>query len=290
MLAPLSMISVLRFGRPVEPRVSYPLANLVAAVMFVLLPGLAQTRAQTPAGSVSGVDAALIEDIVVGSRILAEFGVLDGFGHVSARDPKNPNRFLMSRSLAPALVTADDIMEFDLDGNAVDGRGRSVFLERFIHSEIYKARPDVMSVVHTHSPGVIPFGVSQVTLRPIYHNAAFLAAGAPVWDIRKDFGETDMLVRDASRGKSLAEKLGDKSGVLMRGHGDVTVGPSVKVAVFRAYYTDVNARLQSQAIALGGEINYLTPGEGAKADAVNLAVLDRIWNLWKMRIAPTLAK
>ena len=157
-------------------------------------------------------------------------------------------------------------MEFDLDGNAVDARGRAVFLERFIHGEIYKARPDVMSVVHTHSPGVIPFTVTQVPLRPMFHNAAFLARGAPVWEIRKDFGETDMLVRDPPRGKSLAQTLGEKSVVLMRGHGDVTVGPSVKMAVFRAYYTDVNARLQSQAIAFGGDINYLTPGEGAKAD------------------------
>jgi len=261
---------------------------LGAVVAFALLGGLVQAPAQTPAAPAA--DAALIEDIVIGSRILADFGVLDGFGHVSARDPKNPNHFLMSRSLAPALVTADDIMEFDLDGNAVDARGRTLFLERFIHSEIYKARPDVMSVVHTHSPGVVPFTVSQVPLRPMYHNAAFLAAGAPVWDIRKDFGETDMLVRDPARGKSLTERLGDKSVVLMRGHGGVTVGPSVKMAVFRAYYTDVNARLQSQAIALGGVINYLTPGEGAKADTINFVVLDRIWNLWKMRIAPSLGK
>src|SRR5712672_3070142 len=266
------------------------LARLSAVVLVVLLSGLTQARAQTSATPLAGVDPALIEDIVVGSRILADFGFLDCFCHVSARHPTNPNHFLMSRSLAPALVTADDIMEFDLDGNAVGDSGRSVFLERFIHSEIYKARPDVMSVVHTHSPGVIPFTVSQAPLRPMYHNAAFLAAGAPVWDIRKDFGETDMLVRDPSLGKSLAQTLGDKSVVLMRGHGDVTVGPSVKVAVFRAYYTDVNARLQSQAIALGGDINYLTPEEGAKADTVNLAVLDRIWNLWRMRIAPSLAK
>jgi ribulose-5-phosphate 4-epimerase/fuculose-1-phosphate aldolase len=244
------------------------------------------SHAQTPATP----DAALIDDIVTGSRVLADFGVLDGFGHVSARDPNNPNQFLMSRSLAPALVTADDIMAFDLDGNAVDARGRALFLERFIHSEIYRARPDVMSVVHTHSPGVIPFGVSQVPLHAMFHNAAFLAAGAPVWDIRRDFGDTDMLVRDPSRGKSLAQMLGDKSVVLMRGHGDVAVGPSVKMAVFRAYYTDVDARLQSQAIALGGDINYLTPGEGAKADAINFVIIDRIWNLWKMRVAPALAK
>src|SRR5258708_40253274 len=123
---------------------------------------LAQTRAQTSAVPPAGTDAAMSEEIVIGSRILAEFGVLDGFGHVSARSPNNPNHFLMSRSLAPALVTADDVMEFDLDGNAVNPRGRSVFLERFIHSEIYKARPDVMSVVHTHSPGVIPFSVTQL--------------------------------------------------------------------------------------------------------------------------------
>jgi len=253
---------------------------------------LAEVRAQT-ATSVSpvpGTDAALIDDIVTGSRVLADFGVLDGFGHVSARHPANPNRFLMSRSLVPALVTADDIMEFDLDGNAVDARGRSLFLERFIHSEIYRARPDVMSVVHTHSPGVIPYTISQVPLRAVFHNAAFLAAGAPVWDIRKDFGETDMLVRNAAIGKALALTLADKPVVLMRGHGDVAVGPSVKLAVFRAYYTDVNARLQSQAIALGGDANYLTPGEGAKADTVNLAIVDRIWNLWKMRVSTSPAK
>jgi ribulose-5-phosphate 4-epimerase/fuculose-1-phosphate aldolase len=281
--------SALCLCRPIKRGVSR-LSRLGAVAAVALLSCSAQSRAQTPSEPVAGADAALIEDIVIGSRILADFGVLDGFGHVSARDPKNPSRFLMSRSLAPALVIADDIMAFDLDGNAVDANGRSVFLERFIHSEIYKARPDVMAVVHTHSPGVIPFSVSQVPLRPMYHNPAFLAAGAPVWDIRKDFGETDMLVRDAARGKSLAAMLGDKSVVLMRGHGDVTVGPSVRVAVFRAYYTDVNARLQSQAIALGGEVNYLTAEEGAKADAVNLAVLDRIWNLWKLRVAPGLAK
>jgi ribulose-5-phosphate 4-epimerase/fuculose-1-phosphate aldolase len=133
--------------------------RILVAVCFGLSV-LPQARAQSPAPPVAGGDAAAIEDIVIGSRVLAEFGVLDGFGHVSARSPTNPNRFLLSRSLAPALVSADDIMEFDLDGNAVNARGRSLFLERFIHSEIYRARPDVMSVVHTHSPGVIPFGVS----------------------------------------------------------------------------------------------------------------------------------
>jgi ribulose-5-phosphate 4-epimerase/fuculose-1-phosphate aldolase len=265
-------------------------ARLYVIAAVVLLSAVVETRAQTGSTPIAGVDAALLEDIVIGSRILADFGVLDGFGHVSARHPTNPNHFLMARSLAPALVSADDIMEFDLDGNPVDARGRSVFLERFIHGEIYRARPDVMSVVHTHSPGVIPFSVSKVPMRAMYHNPAFLAAGVPVWDIRNDFGETNMLVSNPAIGKSLAQALGDKPVVLMRGHGDVTVAPSVKMAVFRAYYTDVNARLQSQAVALGGEINYLTAGEGEKADKTNFVVLDRIWNLWKLRIMPTLAK
>ena len=266
------------------------LVGLAVLVAVALLAGRAELSAQTPSATLPGVDPALLEDIAVGSRILADFGVLDGFGHVSARSPTNPNHFLMSRSLAPALVTPEDIMEFDLDGNPVDARGRKVFLERFIHAEIYRARPDVMSVVHTHSAGVIPFSVSKVPLRAMYHNPAFLAGGVPVWDIRKDFGDTNMLVSNAAIGKSLATALGDKPVVLMRGHGDVAVGPSVKVAVFRAYYTDVDAKLEAQALALGGEPNYLTPGEGAKADQTNLVVIDRIWNLWRMKVLPTLAK
>lgn len=265
-------------------------ARLGVLVAVALLAGRFEASAQTPSASLPGVDPALLEDIAVGSRILADFGVLDGFGHVSARHPTNPNHFLMSRSLAPALVTADDIMEFDFDGNPVDARGRRVFLERFIHAEIYRARPDVMSVVHTHSAGVIPFSVSKVPLRAMYHNPSFLAVGVPVWDIRNDFGDTNMLVSDAAIGKSLATALGDKPVVLMRGHGDVAVGPSVKMAVFRAYYTDVNAKLQAQAIALGGEINYLTPGEGEKAHKADSGVIDRIWNLWRLKVLPTLAK
>jgi ribulose-5-phosphate 4-epimerase/fuculose-1-phosphate aldolase len=258
---------------------------LVVALALSVVVGPAGAQAPNPAsGPLPNVPPSLLEDIVVGSRALADFGVLDGFGHVSARDPANPSHFLMSRSLAPALVTPEDIMEFDQDGNAVDARGRAVFLERFIHAEIYRARPDVMAVVHTHSPGVVPFSVSKTLLRPVFHNAAFLAAGVPVWDIAKEFGATDMLVRDNGIGKSLARALGDKPVVLMRGHGDVTVGPDVKIAVFRAYYTDVNARLQSQAISLGSEVTYLSTDEGAKADTVNLAIVDRIWNLWKMRV------
>jgi HCOMODA/2-hydroxy-3-carboxy-muconic semialdehyde decarboxylase len=247
--------------------------------------------AQAATGGVRGAEATPIEDIVVGSRILAEFGVLDAFGHVSARHPTRPDRFLMARSLAPALVTAADVMEFDLDGNAIEPRAGAVFVERFIHAEIYKARPDVMSVVHTHSAGVVAFAATQVPLRPMYHTAAFLGAGAPVWDIRADFGDaTDMLVRAPAIGRSLARRLGDQSIVLMRGHGDVTVGPSVQVAVFRAYYADVNARLQAQALTLGGEVTYLSRDESRQADLANLVLVDRVWNLWKLRVAPVPGK
>jgi ribulose-5-phosphate 4-epimerase/fuculose-1-phosphate aldolase len=261
-------------------------SRVLAAVIGLLLIAT-PLRAQD---SMSAVPRELLDDIVVGSRILADLGILDGFGHVSARSPTNPKHFLMSRSLAPALVTADDIMEFDENGEPVDARGRTVFLERFIHAEVYRARPDVMAVVHTHSPGVIPFSVSKTPLRPMFHNAAFIAAGSPVWDIAKEFGATDMLVRNNAIGKSLAQALGDKSIVLMRGHGDVAVGPAVKAAVFRAYYTDVNARLQTQALGLGSDITYLSVEEGAKADAVNMVIMDRVWNLWKLRVQTLMGK
>jgi len=262
--------------------------RLPLALLALWLSAIA-AHAQAPS-PITGMPPELLEDLVLGSRILAEFGVVDAFGHVSARSPADPRHFLMSRSLAPALVTADDIMEFDQDGNAVDARGRQVFLERFIHAEIYKARPDVMGIVHAHSPGVVPFSVSKTPLRPLFHNTAFLAAGVPVWNIATDFGVTNMLVSNNAIGKSLAQALADKNVVLMRGHGDVTVGPNVKIAVFRAYYTEVNARLQAQAIGLGSEITYLSPEEGAKADQVNFAVLDRVWNLWKLKVQQGLTK
>jgi len=258
-------------------------ARRLGAVL-VLLGSAAATPAQAQPAPRPAVDAALLDDLAAASRILADLGVLDGFGHVTLRHPNDPNRFLMSRSLAPALVTPDDIMEFDLDGNANDARDRAVFLERFIHGEIYRARPDVNAVVHSHSPGVIPFGVSQTPLRPLYHNPAFLGAGVPVFDIRAVAGDTDMLVRNAALGKALAQTLADKPVALMRGHGSVAVGPSVQAATFRAYYTEVNARLQAQAIGLGGPVTYLTPEESAKADATNMQVLGRVWDLWKRRV------
>ena len=261
---------------------------IVAVVMSYAGYAIGPVQAQNAAAPQTVQSIA--DDLVVGSRILADLGVLDVFGHVSARQPTNPDHFLMARSLAPALVTVDDIMEFDRDGNPVDAKGRAVFLERFIHSEIYKERKDVNAIAHTHSPSVIPFTVSKTPLRPLYHNPSFLGLGVPVWDIREGFGATDMLVRNNAIGQSLAKALGDSPVVLMRGHGDVTVGSAVKVAVFRAYYTDVNAKLQSQALGLGSDVTYLNKEESIKADETNMVIMDRVWGLWKLRVATLLGK
>jgi HCOMODA/2-hydroxy-3-carboxy-muconic semialdehyde decarboxylase len=222
----------------------------------------------------------VIEELVLANRILNDRGVLDAYGHVSIRHPSDPGRYLMARAVAPGLVTAEDIMEFDLDSNPVDRRGRSLFVERFIHGEAYKSRPHVNSVIHTHSTGVIPFSVTPTPLRPVIHNASFLHVGVPVWEIRDAGGATNMLVRDGKLGQSLAAALGDKPVALMRGHGNVVVGPNVKRATIRAVYTEVNARLQTIALGLGGPINYVSAEEGALRDK-NPGEEGRAWDGWK---------
>jgi HCOMODA/2-hydroxy-3-carboxy-muconic semialdehyde decarboxylase len=238
-------------------------------------------------GPVSGgrVERAVLEDLAAASRILVDQGVFDAAGHVSLRHPAAADRFLMSRSLAPALVNADDIMEFTLDGEACNGDARSGFLERFLHAEIYRKRADVLAVAHGHSAAIIPFGVAATPMRAMYHNAAFLAAGVPVFDIRERFGATDILVGSSQRGAALADALGDAAVVLLRAHGFVAVGPSLPAAVFRAIFTEVNARVQLQAALLGGPLAALDPEEGRKADAVNLATVGRSWDLWKRRVS-----
>jgi ribulose-5-phosphate 4-epimerase/fuculose-1-phosphate aldolase len=225
----------------------------------------------------------VIEDVVAGNRILAQHGVLDGFGHVSARHPDDAGKFLLSRSLAPELVTPADVMTFDLDSLAQGGDARKPYLERFIHGEIYKARPEVMSIVHSHSPSVIPFAVSSVKLRPIYHMSGFLSGETEVFDIRTHFGCTDMLVRNGAHGAALAKELGARGVVLMRGHGFVAVGESIPIAVYRAIYTEMNAALQQKAIALGGEVTYLDVEEARLAEATNRSVVERPWQLWKTK-------
>ena len=226
-------------------------------------------------------DPALIDDLVVANHILVNQGVLDGFGHISVRDPANPQRFFIARSMAPALVQADDILACDLDSNVIDERGRKTYLERFIHGEIFKLRPDVNAVIHSHSPSVIPFGVTGARLRPICHMSGFLGATTPVFEIRHSAGESsDLLVRSHALGKALAEVLGAHPVALMRGHGSVAVGSSIKQVVYRAIYTENNARLQAMSMPLG-EISYLTDGEARATAEMNDQHLDRPWQMWK---------
>ncbi len=231
------------------------------------------------------VDPSVLQDLVYANHICADQGVLDGYGHVSVRHLKAPERYFLSRSLSPAVITPDDIMEFDLDSTPVDQRGRLMYLERFIHGEIYKARPDVNAIVHSHSPAVVPFGVvSKVRLQPICHMSAFLAEGVPNFEIRDAAGMTDLLIRDNKLGRALAQILGKKSVALMRGHGNVCVGPDLMTAVYRAVYTEVNAKLQAQAMALGGEITFMDPQECALITGRKDLNFDRPWRMWKERI------
>jgi len=255
----------------------------IATVALVFAVGVEQRTAAAQTLPMSGgpVDPALIEDLVAANRILAQENILDAYGHVSVRHPKNPDRYLMSRSLAPILVTAADIIEYDLDSNPVDPKGRTSVLERFIHGEIYKARPDVKAVIHSHSPTVVPFSVTQVPLRPVIHVASFLWVGVPVFEIRDAGGSANtILVRNSALGKALAATLGDKPVALMRGHGNVVVGPDVQTAVRYAIYTEMNARMQATAIALGGPINYISAEEGAARDKTR-GDFGRAWDLWK---------
>jgi ribulose-5-phosphate 4-epimerase/fuculose-1-phosphate aldolase len=244
--------------------------------------GQTGTASVPPSGG--SVDRAVLDDLAAASRILADQGVFDSAGHCSMRHPGNADRFLMSRSLAPALIQPDDIMEFTLDCVACEQRGRNGFLERYLHGEIYKARPDVMAIAHSHSAAAIPFGLVATPMVATYHNAAFLAAGVPVFDIREKFGTTDIVVSTPEKGAALAEVLADKAVALLRAHGVVVVGPNLRSAVFRAVFTEVSARIQLQAAMLGGPIAALDAEEGRLADAVNLATDTRAWELWKRRV------
>ena len=227
----------------------------------------------------------MLEDLVAGSLILAQHGVLDAFGHVSVRHPADPGRYLLSRNLAPELVTCADIVEYDLDSEPVDPKAPRGFLERYIHGEIYKARPDVGAVIHTHSPSVVPFGVTKAAMQPVYHMSGFIGRGVPVYDIRKESGRmTDILVREPGHGRDLARVLADKPMALMRGHGNVVVAPDVKVAVYRAVYAEMNARLQMHAIMCGGAIEFLSPEEALLTEATIEGQIHRPWDLWKAKV------
>ena len=252
------------------------LFGISAALLFA-----SAASGQSYPASAGPADPKLIEDLIAANRILAMEGVVDGMGHVSVRHDRNPNRYLISLARAPELVTAADLMEYDLDSNPVRDPGRRQYSERFIHGEIYKLRPDVVAVVHNHSPAVIPFTVSSVPLRAIAHSGGFMADGLPNFEIRDAGGLTDMLVSNAALGRALAQKLGDKSAILMRGHGAAVVGKSLPYVVGRSIYLELGAKLQAQAIALGGAVNYLDPEEGRKIEARRDYI--RSWELWKRK-------
>jgi len=231
--------------------------------------------------SAGPIDPKLMEDLIAANRILAKEGIVDSQGHVSVRHPRDANRYLISLARAPELVTAEDILEYDLDSVPVRNPGRRQYSERFIHGEIYKVRPDVMAVVHNHSPAVIPFGVSSVPLRAVAHSGSFLAEGLPIFEIREAGGMTDMLVRNGMLGRALAQKLGDKAAILMRGHGAAVVGKSLPYVVGRCIYLERAAKLQAEAIALGGTVTFLSAEEGRKIEARK--DYDRAWEAWKRK-------
>jgi HCOMODA/2-hydroxy-3-carboxy-muconic semialdehyde decarboxylase len=235
-----------------------------------------------PARTLAGEpEPALIDELVVGNRILSNQKVVDAFGHLSVRHPKDPGLYLMARHLAPGLVTASDIVTFDLDSRPVSDSGHRYYSERFIHGEIYKARPEIQAVVHCHAPELIPFGVVPGRLlQPIFHMSGFLGAGVPTFDMRDVAGMTNMLVRTSELGAALARSLGVKPAVLMRGHGATLVGVSIKQVVYRSIYAAVNARLQMDALRLGDPI-FLADEEAKKAAEANDGSLDRAWNHWK---------
>jgi ribulose-5-phosphate 4-epimerase/fuculose-1-phosphate aldolase len=229
--------------------------------------------------------AEVIGELVAANRILFRQGVVDAYGHVSTRHPQMPDAFLIASGKAPALVSADHIVELGLDGQEIRGTPQSLYLERFIHAEIYRARPDVGAVVHSHSPSVLPFSVVPTAqLRPLCHMSGFLGSGVPVFEIRETAGDgTDLLISTPQLGRALAATLGPRSVVLMRGHGSTVVGSNLREAVFQAVYTEINARLQREALALGTPV-FLTAEESEACVATVSASIDRAWNLWSDQI------
>jgi HCOMODA/2-hydroxy-3-carboxy-muconic semialdehyde decarboxylase len=225
----------------------------------------------------------VIEELVTANRILARENIVDSFGHVSARHPDNPQRYLLSRSRAPDCIEEGDIMEFTLEGEAVDARGRAPYVERFIHGALYEARADVMCVVHNHSESVIPFGVTECRIKPIFHMGASIGHEVPVWDSHDHFGDTSLLVENMEMGRDLAKLMADRATALMRGHGATVVGRDIRHAVYISVYLEVNARLQKQAMDMG-EAKFLTAGEIDKvATRTSSYGINRAWENWCRR-------
>ncbi len=228
-------------------------------------------------------DAAL-DDLVIANRILANEGVIDAFGHISIRHPRLPDRYFLARSRSPELVERGDIMEFDLENRPIDPRGRTMYSERPIHGSAYRARPDVMAVCHNHARSLIPFGITGTAIRPVLHVAGSIGQEVPVWDVRDEFGDTDLLVTTTAMGDSLARTLGPHRVCLMRGHGAVVAAHDLKATVFVSIYLMVNAALVKEARDLG-EVTYLTEGEVRLTEQMNFRARsqNRAWEYWARR-------
>jgi ribulose-5-phosphate 4-epimerase/fuculose-1-phosphate aldolase len=222
----------------------------------------------------------VLNELVIANRILAHENICDAYGHVSVRNPGNPKQFFLSRSLAPDLVESKDIMEFDLEGTPLGGDNRAPYLERFIHSAIYEARPDVNAVVHAHAEDILPFGITTVALRPVIHSGSFIGAHVPVWDIADKFGETDLLVRNSSHGRDLASCLGNNNVALMRGHGFAAAARSIIDVVRMSVYLPRNARVQMAAMQMG-KYKPLSEGEIASRAAGYKPYSDQTWRTWQ---------
>ena len=225
----------------------------------------------------------ILEELVTANRILANEGIVDSFGHVSARHPDNPRHYLLSRARAPERIERSDIVEYTLEGEAIDKNAPAPYMERFIHGAIYESRPEVQAVVHNHSPSVIPFGVTGKKLRPFLHMCAHIGHEVPTWDSRDKFGDTTLLVSDMAMGRDMERLLGARPTTLMRGHGATVVGRSVRHAVFVSIYLEVGAKLQMQAMGMG-DIKFLSAGEIDKiVERLNDYTLNRAWENWARR-------
>jgi len=232
-----------------------------------------------------------ILDLVAAYRILAEHNVIDAYGHVSVRSERDPNRYFLAGHIAPENVTEENIIEYDLDSNPVDARGRESVRERFIHGEVFKARPEVISVVHSHSHTVVPFSVTGVPLRPIFHMAAFVGEGLPNYEIRDFQKGTDLLVKTPFLGQALAKTLGKAPAALMRGHGATIVGENLARAVGRSIYLEISARMQLNAMALAGPGGRITYFDDAEVQASNsVQNYNRAWPAWRAKALAQLKK
>jgi ribulose-5-phosphate 4-epimerase/fuculose-1-phosphate aldolase len=227
--------------------------------------------------------AQALDELVTANRILAREGVVDSFGHVSIRHSDRPDRYILSRARAPECIEAEDLMEFTCDGTAVDPAGRKPYAERYIHGAVYQARPDVQAVVHHHSPSVIPFSVTAAWLSPVMHMCAGIGTRIPVWDSRTAFGDTNLLVTNMDMARDLAAALGHRPVILMRGHGCVVAGASLREVVFNSIYLQLNADLQMKASALG-DITFLSDGEiAAVLRTRGSFTFERAWEYWCRR-------